>query len=175
MCAHTAPLSLTSRLTLCGVRDSLPVYDKIVYDVGSTIKSLDISLPAPAQRHIVNIKTNGYGVIVVQGEPVILYTMTFLGDGVAQATAGDPCDATSGHVSSCRMSNSWDNMHACAPMHPPPAPPPCGGPDCTCACCSNGRCLDASEASFLAGNAASCSHRRSFQPLPRHALATGLW
>lgn len=135
------------------------VYNEEVY-VNSTTTTLDIPLATLDSWHTVDIKTGGYKAIVVEGSPVILYSMIFLGAGVAQVTAGDPCNPAGAIVSSCERSNSWGSAHLCAPASPPPTsppPPPCGIDDCTCACCSNGRCLDSGEASFWAGNLLSCS------------------
>ena len=135
------------------------VYNEAVY-VNSTTTTLDIPFATPDSSHTVDIKTHSYQSTVDEGYPVIFYSIIFLGAGVAQATAGDPCNPVGAIVTSCERSNSWGSRHLCVPASPPPTsppPPPCGVDDCTCACCSNGRCLDSGEASFWAGDRLSCS------------------
>ena len=50
-----------------------------------------------------------------------------------------------------RVKAKFDYSMACPP------PPPCGGDDCKCSCCTGAGCLDASEGTFTSGGGASCS------------------
>ena len=95
------------------------VYNEEVY-VNSTTTTLDLPLATPDSSHTVDIKTGGYKATVAEGSPVILYSIIFLGAGVAQATAGDPCNPVGAIVSSCERSNSWGSRHLCVPARAPP-------------------------------------------------------
>ena len=98
------------------------VYNEAVY-VNSTTTTLDIPFATLDSSHIVDIKTHSYQSTVDEGYPVIFYSIIFLGAGVTQATAGDPCNPVGAIVTSCERSNSWgsrglinsaDAVEACA-------------------------------------------------------------
>ena len=135
--------------------------DKVILTAGPTTKSHSFS-PVDAGSHTVNLKVDSYATMMREGPPIVFYSITFLAAGVSPETAGDPCNMTGAVISTCAESGVWGST--CQPLGPPPTispsppPPPCGIDDCTCACCSNGRCLDPGEASFWAGNALACSH-----------------